>query len=316
MLDGRILGIDIACVSHGASPTKAILYALAANGGIALCKGAAALYTGSGSMIAESIHSFADCGNQILLLLGLKKSRSEGDKEYPLGTGKAIYFWSFLVAILLFSLGGLFSIYEGIHKLQANEELHQPWIALIVLGVSIILEAFSLFGALREIKLIRGNQTLMEWLKNSRNAELIVVLGEDTAAILGLVVAFVFVTLSVLLKNPLYDAVGSLSIGVILLIISIFIAGRVKTLMIGRSAEPAVEDVIRKKIAAHKGVKQIFNLITIQLGHDIMLAAKIQMDDKSQLSDAVKGINALEAELKKEIPSLRWCFIEPDETDS
>ncbi|MFO1426639.1 MAG: cation transporter [Steroidobacteraceae bacterium] len=177
------------------SSARAILYAFLANLGIALTKLWAAGFTGSGSMLAEAIHSFADCGNQVLLWIGLRQSQRPADALHPLGYGKVTYFWSFVVAILLFSLGGLFSIYEGWHKLHAPEPLSRPWIALVVLAVSIALESGSLLGCLREIARLRRGRPLLEWLRTTRNAELGVVLGEDYAALLGLAIAFTFVAL-------------------------------------------------------------------------------------------------------------------------
>jgi hypothetical protein len=177
---------------HEGSSTRAILYAFFANLGIALAKTGAAAYTKSGSMLAEAIHSYADCGNQVLLYFGLKQSERPANVEHPMGYGKISYFWSFIVAILLFSLGGLFSIYEGVHKLQNPHELSKPWVGLVVLAFSIVLEIGSLAGALREINKLRGRRSMREWVDTTRNAELVVVLGEDLAAICGLVLAFVF----------------------------------------------------------------------------------------------------------------------------
>src|SRR6185436_5198738 len=196
---------------HGSS-AKAILYAFIANLGIALAKLGAALYTHSGSMLAESIHSFADCGNQVLLFIGLRQAQRPPDAKHPLGYGKVTYFWSFVVALLLFSMGGLFSIYEGWHKLDGHEELNKPWVALAVLGVSIALEFGSLLGCLKEIAKLRKDKSLAYWLRNTRNAELVVVLGEDVAALIGLAIAFVFVGLATLTGNMMFDAVGSIAI--------------------------------------------------------------------------------------------------------
>src|SRR3954470_14998453 len=208
---------------HGSS-AKAILYAFIANLGIALAKLGAAIYTHSGSMLAESIHSFADCGNQVLLFLGLRQSQRPPDAKHPLGYGKITYFWSFVVALLLFSMGGLFSIYEGWHKLHGEvAALNKPWIALLVLGVSIGLEFGSLLGCLREIKKLRKERSLGYWLRNTRNAELVVVLGEDVAALVGLALAFAFVGLATLTGNMIFDAIGSIAIGVVLVCVSIFV---------------------------------------------------------------------------------------------
>ena len=164
------------------STARAILYAFVANFGIAIAKTWAAWLTGSGSMLAEAIHSYADTGNQVLLYLGLKQSQRPPDAEHPLGYGKLSYFWSFIVAILLFTLGGVFSIYEGIHKFNHPEELSQIWVAIVVLLFAIVLEGGSLLGCLREIRKVRGERPFREWLKHTRNSELVVVLGEDTAS--------------------------------------------------------------------------------------------------------------------------------------
>src|SRR5262245_29725111 len=192
-----------------ASPLRAILWAFAANLGIAAAKLGAALYTGSTSMLAEAIHSAADTGNQVLLLLGLRRAARAPDPEHPLGYGKDIYFWSFIVALLLFSMGGLVSIYEGIHKLDSDEPIQKTWVALAVLAISIVLESVSLRGCLREVNHLRGGRSLWRWVNESRNAELVVVLGEDVAALVGLSVAFLFVVLAEVTGDRHFDAAGS-----------------------------------------------------------------------------------------------------------
>ena len=291
---------------------KAIYYALAANFGIAVAKGIAAFITLSGSMLAETIHSLADCINQVLLLVGMKRSQLPPDEDHPLGYGKDAYFWSFVVAMMLFSVGGLFSIYEGVHKLHATEPISQAWIALVVLGVSIILESCSLFGALAQIKIIRKNKSFTSWLKTTRNSELVVVLGEDVAAVLGLVIAFVFVLLSHMLQMPIFDAIGSICIGVILLLVSFFLIIRMKALLIGKSADPEVQEVINNQIASDPYIEEVLHSITIQVGPYIMLAAKIRMKAGLDINDACRAINIMEEKLKKAVPDVRWSFIEPD----
>ncbi len=294
------------------SSAKAILYAFIANLGIAIAKLGAAFYTGSGSLLAESIHSFADCGNQVLLFIGLKQADKPADEKHPLGYGKIIYFWSFIVAILLFSMGGLYSIYEGWHKLHNPEVLKHVWFALLVLAFGVVLESFSLLGALKEIKKIRKGKTLSTWFKNTRNAELVVILGEDTGAILGLIIAFVFVLISGITGDPVYDALGSISIGVILIIISIFIGWRIKALIIGRSAEPDLVELIDSIIKEDDSIEKLLNTITMQFGPDIMLAAKLKMKTGLSIEETVKQINELEDEIQRQVPTVKWCFIEPD----
>jgi cation diffusion facilitator family transporter len=297
------------------STARAILYAFMANFGIAIAKTWAASITGSGSMLAEAIHSYADTGNQVLLFLGLKQSQRPADDEHPLGYGKLSYFWSFVVAILLFSMGGVFSIYEGVHKLQHPEPLSQIWIAIVVLILAIILEGSSLFGALREIGKVRGARPFTEWLKHTRNSELVVVLGEDIGAQLGLILALGFLITASITGNPVYDALGSICIGVILIVISAFVAWRIRSLLVGRSADPDIQEAIDAIIAEHEAIEFCFNTITIQFGPDTMLAAKIKMRSGQSIDQAVASINALERELKARVPKLKWCFVEPDVAD-
>ncbi len=304
----------MASTAHN-STARAILYAFIANFCIAIAKTWAAMFTGSGSMLAEAIHSYADTGNQVLLYLGLTQARKPPDKEHPLGYGKLSYFWSFIVAILLFSLGGLFSIYEGLHKLQHPEELSNLWVAIVVLILAMFLEGFSLFGALREIRLLRGRRPFREWLKHTRNSELVVVLGEDVGAQLGLMLALMFLIMAVITDDPMYDALGSICIGTVLIVISIFVALRVGSLLVGRSADPEIQAVIDDVINRHEEFVCVFNTITLQFGPDTMLAAKIKMRDDMTINAAVASINALERELKERVPNLKWSFIEPDVVD-
>ena len=301
--------------SSQSSTTRAILYAFLANGAIAIAKTWAAWLTGSGSMLAEAIHSYADTGNQVLLFLGLKQALKQPDDEHPLGYGMLSYFWSFVVAMLLFSVGGLFSIYEGVHKFQNPAPLNQVWVAIMVLLVAICLESLSLLGCLREIREVRGARSFRAWLKHTRNSELLVVLGEDIAALLGLSLALVFIGLAALTGNPLYDAIGSMCIGVVLIVISVFLTLRMQSLLVGRSADPLIQAAIDKVIREHGDIEQVFNSITMQMGPYTMLAAKIKLKSGIDIDTAVNDINKLERRLKEEIPNLKWCFIEPDVVD-
>jgi cation diffusion facilitator family transporter len=297
------------------STTRAILYAFLANAGIAIAKTWAAWLTGSGSMLAEAIHSYADTGNQVLLFLGLKQSVKQPDAEHPLGYGMLSYFWSFVVAMLLFSIGGLFSIYEGIHKLQNPEPLNQVWVAIVVLIIAIGLESFSLLGCLREIRRVRGDRPFRLWLKQTRSSELVVVLGEDIAALLGLCLALLFISLALISGNPIFDAFGSICIGVVLIVISVFLTLRVQSLLVGRSADPLIQAAIDKVIQDDEDIEHVFNTITMQMGPYTMLAAKIKLKSGIDIDTAVDDINKLEVRLKEEIPNLKWCFIEPDVID-
>ena len=297
------------------STARAILYAFLANLGIALAKTGAAWITGSGSMLAEAIHSYADSGNQVLLYLGLRQSVRPADDRHPLGYGKLSYFWSFIVAMLLFSVGGLFSIYEGVHKFNHPEPLNMVWVALVVLGLAIVLEGFSLLGCLREIGHIRGDRTFASWLKHTRNSALVVVFGEDIAALIGLALAFAFVSLAAITGNPIFDAIGSMCIGVVLVVISVFLSARVRSLLVGRSADPIIQEMIQNIISEEEAVIEVLNTITVQFGPDTMLAAKIKMKSGIDLATAVQSINEMERRLKERVPELKWCFIEPDDVD-
>ena len=217
--------------------------------------------------------------------------------------------------MLLFSLGGLFSIYEGMHKLQHPEALSQVWVAIVVLILAIILEGSSLLGCLREIRLVRGERPFREWLEHTRNSELVVVLGEDIGAQLGLVLALGFLIMAAVTGNSVYDAIGSMCIGVVLLIISAFIAWRVRALLVGRSADPEIRKAIDDILREHSDIEHVFNVITIQFGPDTMLAIKVKMRSGLDFDTAVHSINALERDLKGRIPKLAWCFVEPDTED-
>jgi len=299
-------------MSQQNASVKSIMFALTANLGIAITKTVAAVITGSGAMLAESIHSFADCGNQGLLFLGLRATKKNPDAEHPLGYGKEIFFWSFIVALILFSMGGLFSIYEGIHKLSSHEGLTSPVIAIVVLSVSMVLEGASLYGCITQIRKLKHNQSLWSWVKSSRQSELIVVLGEDVAALVGLFFALVSIILAVVTGNPIFDAIGSIGIGVLLVLVSIFVAIKVKSLLIGQSADDETRAAIHAFLETQPEIEQIMNLITLQLGPQIMVAVKVKMDKADSVSQLIGNINKCEIALKKEFPAVQWVFFEPD----
>lgn len=292
---------------------RAILFALGANFAIFVTKGVAAFITGSGAMLAETVHSLADCGNQLLLLLGMRQARRPPSPDYPLGYGKAIYFWSFLVAVMLFSVGGMFSVYEGIHKLQHPEPLRQWWWAVGVLAVSIIAEAISMRACLVEVAKARGSRSLARWFRESRQAELIVIFGEDLAALLGLIIALLAIVLAVITGNPTWDALGTLAIGLLLIIVAVFVAIEVKAMLIGQSADPEVTAEIQRFFDQRPEIARVFNLITLQLGNDLMVAVKVQL--KRGGLPAEDAINRVETELKQRFPQVKWSFFEPDHAD-
>jgi len=294
---------------------KSILFAFFANLSIAIAKGFAALYTGSGAMLAETIHSLADAGNQLLLVLGLRQTHKIPTDEHPLGFGKSIYFWSFLVAVILFSLGGMFSLYEGMHKLNHPEPLNNPWIAIGVLVFAIVAEIVSLWGCMREVNKERYGRNLWQWFRQSRTSALIVVFGEDIAALAGLVLALLAVSLTLVTGNPSWDALGTIVIGVLLIVIAIFIAIEVKGLLIGQSVEPHKLDEMRSFLEAQPEVKQVYNLLTMQFGPDAMVAIKAKMHPQASDIALVKAINKVEASFRQQFDGVRWLFFEPDVDD-
>jgi cation diffusion facilitator family transporter len=298
-----------------ADSIKTIFYALGANFMIFVAKTVAAFITGSGAMTAEAVHSLADCGNQGLLLLGMKRAKAPPSPDYPLGHGKAIYFWSFLVALLLFSVGGAFSIYEGLHKLSHPEPLRLAGIAIGVLAFGIVAESFSMWGCLREVNKARAGRSLWRWFHESRQSELIVIFGEDLAALLGLVFALAAVILTVVTSDPRFDAIGTLAIGVLLIVVAVFIAIEVKALLIGQSADLALRGEIRALIESRPEVVRVFNLITLQLGPDVMVSVKAEMRHDASALDIVDAINSVEHAMKERFPEIRWSFFEPDVSD-
>jgi len=297
-----------------ADSVKTILYALGANLAIAVAKSAAALFTGSSAMLAEAIHSYADAGNQGLLLWGLKQAKRPPTPDYPLGWGKAVFFWSFIVAIVLFSLGGMFSLYEGWHKLHTLEPLTYPWVAVGVLVFGIIAEIVSLRACLNEVAKVQNGRSLWRWFRESRQSELVVILGEDLAALLGLALALVAVLLAMFTGNALWDALGSMAIGVVLIIVAAGIAIEIKGLLIGQSAEPETEARLKAFLERQPGVAQVYRILTMQLGSTLMVAVKARVD-ASSAAELVATANRAEAALRAEFPEIQWLFFEPDVSD-
>ncbi|MES2073073.1 MAG: cation diffusion facilitator family transporter [Pseudomonadota bacterium] len=292
--------------------TKAIFYALGANGGIAVAKFAAAAFTGSGAMLAEAIHSLADCVNQVFLLLGLKEAKRPPSASHPMGYGRVVYFWAMMVALLLFFLGGAFSVMEGVERLHHPEPLKNPLVALAVLGVSVLLEAFSLYGAMKEINKISKGKSFFKWFRETRQSELMVVAGEDIAALAGLAIAFIAVVLAVTTGNPVWDAAGSIVVGVLLMLVAFFVVREVKAMITGESAEPEVNDAIKAHIEAHPQVESVINLITLQWGEQLMIAVQAKMRRQQSDLALVHAINEVEASIQLNWPQAKWCFFEPD----
>jgi cation diffusion facilitator family transporter len=302
-------------MSGSGDSTRAILFALGANFAITLAKGVAAFVSGSGAMLAETVHSLADCGNQGLLLLGMRQSRRPPSPDYPLGYGKAIYFWSFLVAVMLFSVGGVFSLYEGIHKLSHPEPLKSWWLAVGVLVFSIAAESVSMRACVAEVNKARGGRSFRQWFHESRQAELLVIFGEDLAALLGLTFALIAVVATVLTGNPIWDAVGTVMIGVLLIVVAVFVAVEVKAMLIGQSAEPVVTADMKHYLEARPEIARVFHLITLQLGNDVMVSVKVQMAEGANVPALLESINRVESEFRQRYPQVRWSFFEPDTRD-
>jgi cation diffusion facilitator family transporter len=302
-------------MSGTSGSVRAILYALGANVGIFLAKAVAAVLTGSGAMLAEAVHSLADCGNQGLLLFGMKRAKRPPTPDYPLGYGKEVYFWSFLVALMLFSVGGAFSVYEGIHKMLQPEPIERPVIGVAVLAFSLALEWWSLRACLQEVNKTRGGQSLWRWFRDSRDSEMIVVFGEQLAAILGLAAALLAVAVTLATGDPIYDAIGTLAIGVLLIVVAVFVAIEVKALLIGQSVAAEKRQAIRAFLEARPEVRKIFNVITLQLGPDVMVATQACLGEDLPSSELVRRINAVESALRAEFPDVRWSFFEPDDSD-
>jgi cation diffusion facilitator family transporter len=291
---------------------KAIFYALAANLGIAVCKFAAAAFTGSGSMFAEAIHSTADCGNQLLLLFGLREARKPVSSLHPMGSGREINFYSLLVALLLFFVGGAFSVYEGVHRLIAREPLQYAFVALAVLGVSVVLESLSLWGAVKEIRRTHPDKNLWRWFRETRESDLLVVAGEDIAALFGLAIAFVAVLSTMVTGNPVYDALGSVGVGLLLMTIAWLVAREVKSMIVGESASPEVRRAIDAHLRARPEIRGIINMITLQWGRHVVVAVQAEMIDYASGRAMVDAINIIEADLQATFPQVRWVFFEPD----
>lgn len=294
--------------------TKAILYALGANFGIAVAKFGAAWGTNSGSMLAEAIHSTADCVNQLLLLLGMKEAQRPATPDHPLGHHRVTYFWSMIVALLLFFMGGAFSVYEGVERLLHPHAMENGKIAMAVLAVAVLLESFSLWGALREIRKESGGKTFLRWFRESRQPELMVVAGEDIAALAGLVLAFIAVAATVVTGNPLWDALGTLCIGVVLMLVAVVVMIEVKALIIGESASPEQRAEIEAFVAAQPEVEQVLNIITLAWGNKTVIAVKARMTDMERISGLamVHAINAVEERMQQRWPQAAWVFFEPD----
>ena len=292
---------------------RAIIAALIANLGIAAAKVSAAIITGSASMLAESIHSFADTGNQGLLVLGGRRARRPADAAHPFGYGAERFFWAFVVALVLFTLGALFSLYEGITKLAHPHQIESPTVAFVILGIAVVLESLSLRTALREAGPDRHGRSWRQFIRHTKNPELPVVVLEDTGALAGLALALLGLTLAVVTDEPRFDAIGSIAIGLLLAVIAVVLAVEMKSLLIGESAGEQAQADIRSAIAAAPEVRSVIHLRTLQLGPEEMLvAAKLDFVPATTV-ELAPAIDAVEARIRAAVPSEKVViYLEPD----
>jgi len=293
--------------------TKAVVAALGANLGIGVTKVVAWVLTGASSMLAEAIHSFVDSANQVLLLIGGKHSRREADEDHPFGFARYRYFYAFLVAVLLFSLGGLFALYEAWHKFQHPEPITAwRWVPIVVLVVSIFLETLSFRTALVESNKARGSRSIFGFIRHSRSPELPVVLLEDSGALLGLMFALVGVSLTLITGNGMWDAAGTAAIGLLLVAIAIILARETRSLLLGESATEEDRAAIRASLAA-AGFADVIHLRTMHLGpEDILVTVKVAAEAGETLGDLAPRMDDAELRIRAAVPNARLIFIEPD----
>jgi cation diffusion facilitator family transporter len=300
-------------MSDHAHSTSHIIQSLLVNLAIAVAKFVAAVITGSGAMLAEAIHSSADCSNQLLLLLGVKKARQQPDASHPLGYGRELYFWSFMVAMLLFTGGGVFSVYEGIHKILAPEHVENVLVGLAVLAFSLALEGASTLSNVKEINKRRAGLPFLKYLRETKDSDLIVVFGENAAASLGLIFALGSIALAYLTGNGVWDGVGSLLVGVVLLGVAVFLAVEVKSLLVGEAADPQIERAVHEVAQQASNIARVLRVLTVQQGPgEVMVAMKVQVKPGLSGDQLVDALNAFERALKQRRPEIRWSFVEPD----
>ena len=293
--------------------TRAVVAALLANTGIAITKFGAFAVTGSTSMLSEAIHSVADSGNQLLLLLGGRRAKRVADEQHQFGYGRVRYVYAFVVSIVLFCLGGLFSIYEGWHKIHAPEELTSPGVAFAVLGIAIVLEGFSFRTAVREANRTRGSKSLFGFVREVRQPELPVVLLEDAGALIGLVFALIGVSLAVVTGDGRWDGVGALAIGSLLLVIAVFLALEMSSMLVGESAVPAQTAAILAALESEPSVERVIHLRTLHTGPDeLLVAAKIAVRHDDTAAGVAAAIDGAERRIRESVPEARWIYLEPD----
>ncbi|MBX3067340.1 MAG: cation diffusion facilitator family transporter [Cryobacterium sp.] len=292
---------------------KAVLAALAANLGIAATKFIAWAFSGSASMLAEAVHSLADTSNQVLLLIGGKRAQRHADKAHPFGYGRERYVYAFVVAIILFTIGGVFSIYEAIEKLSNPHSISNAWLPILILVIAIILESLSQVAAIREANRERGDENWIQYIRHTKDPELSVVLLENSAALTGLVFAFLGVGLTVITGNGMWDAIGTLMIGILLVLVAVILGVETKSLLVGEGAKPSDLDAIVESINADPQVETLIHIKTLYLGPDeLLVAAKVGFAPKTKLADVARAIDNLESRIRQDVPVARLIYIEPD----
>jgi cation diffusion facilitator family transporter len=292
---------------------KAVFAALAANLGIAVAKFVAFLLTGSASMLAEAVHSLADTGNELLLIIGRGRSNRPRSEEHPFGFGRERYFYGFVVSVMLFTVGATFSVYQGVHKIASPETVHSPWVDYGVLALSAVLEAFSLRTGVREANQLRGARGWGTFIRHAKAPELPVVLLEDTAALFGLVFAFAGVALSALTGDGRWDGAGSLGIGALLAVAAAIVAVETKSLLIGESASTEMQRMILAALEEGPGVMQVIHLRTVHVGPDsLLVAGKIAVRATDTAAQVAADINAAEKRVRTAVPIATTIYLEPD----
>jgi len=300
-------------MAGGGHGTKAVIAALLANAGIAVAKFVGFIITGSASMLAESIHSAADSGNQGLLLLGGKRARRAADASHPFGYGRERYFWAFVVALVLFSLGGAFAIYEGISKIRHPHAVESAGVAIGILILAIALETFSFRTAIVEANHVRGDSGWWQFIRRSKNPELPVVLLEDLGALVGLVLALAAVSITLATDDPMWDGIGTLSIGVLLTVIAVVLAIEMKSLLLGETADAKVEESIRAAIEIEPAVERLIHLRTQHIGPDeLLIGAKVAFIGDLTVPELASAVNRVETTVRAAVPAARIMYIEPD----
>ena len=292
--------------------SDSIKAAMLANASIAAAKTFGAVTTGSASMAAEAIHSASDCGNQLLLMWGVKSSAKEADVNHPLGYGMNVYFWSFIVALVLFSLGGVYSVYEGIHKVLSPEPLKNVEWAIGILLFGVVMEGRSFLICLKEIKALHPGKSFQWFFKETRSPELLVIFAEDLAALIGLAIALVFLTIAWITGNPIFDAIGSLFVGILLVAVAVFLFLEIKALMIGQSVDPVVRRAQREHIFHEcDQIEHTYDCTTLQMGSEAVLLLRVRMAEKEDAKKIIEDIDVIEKSISEKFPQFTTIFIEP-----